>query len=550
MSSRAPGAFDLVVLASGNASRLWPLTLETPKVLLSISGKPGLFHILDRVAEQPVGRVIIVCSPENIGRIRQTLVHCFDHHRFTFEFVVQQENRGPADALQAAEPCLSQLPVLLWLGDTLADFPVIEPGRSFISVAEVDSPQRWCMVETGAHGEVLSLQDKPSRSSLSLAVIGQYYFSSAALLREALAHGRQQWAAAGKEFELSMVLDYAIGRGELFAQRTDSWTDYGTMETYSQCKVWVPERFFNHISVNAKGLLTKRSVNANIVEEMFWYSSIPEDCRILAPRKLAENLLDNSYDIEFIDYKTLSEYFIFHPIHAQTWKFIADGLIQLMNEHFWSRPVQIHDIQKRTRLVYHDKTVERLEEYVDTIGVQLDRPLTVNGIDYGCVDDLLATLKSEIPALYDNAADYCSVIHGDLVFSNILCSFPKPIFRVIDPRGTFGKIGPFGDYRYELAKLRQCYDGMYDAIMHGLFELQKTGPNDFSLKIFPDRSEVRTIFDAAISSRLNVDLKEIELIQILLFFSLVPMHHDPVKALAYFLRACTILGARVRGAST
>jgi dTDP-glucose pyrophosphorylase len=534
-------AFDLVILASGNASRLWPLTLETPKVMLSISGKPGIFHILEKVARHNVGKVVVVCSPENVNRIRQGLTHAFNGHRFEFFFPVQAANLGPADALQAAESCLGDSPVLLWLGDTLAEFPAIEADRNTIVASPVDDCARWCMIDADPNGRVIALLDKPEACALNLAVIGQYYFASGKRLRRAIAHGRELWRASGREFELSMVLDDYIREGELYVAAAESWIDYGTMETYGRCKQWIPERFFNEINVNAKGLLSKKSENANIVEEMLWYSSIPEDCRILAPRKLAENLLENSYDIEYIDYKTLSEYFIFHPIHPQTWAYAADSLIALMNEHFWGRPVHIPDIQKRTRMVYHDKTVERIDEYLPDLGIDLDAPLYVDGRDLGPVNELISELKALIPRLYENAQQYSSVIHGDLVFSNILCSFPKPIFRVIDPRGTFGKIGPFGDYRYELAKLRQCYDGMYDAIMHGLFDLRRLEQNRYELSIFPDRAEIARIFDETVARRLPVDMREIELIQILLLFSLIPMHHDRQKAMAYFLRACKIL---------
>lgn len=542
MNAHQGSAFDLVILAAGNASRLWPLTLDTSKVMLCISGKPGLFHILDKMPHADVNKVIIVCSPDGVGRIRQTLDHCFGGNRFKFELVVQRESKGPADALQAAESSFSALPVLLWLGDTLADFPPIDGVRNFITTSKVENPARWCMVEHDADNSVIALQDKPRHSSLTAAVIGQYYFTSGEELCNALAHGRSLWRAAGAEFELSMVLDYYIKKQQLFMHSTDSWTDYGTMQSYAQCKQWIPERFFNHISVSEHGLLTKTSVNANIVEEMLWFSSIAEDCRILAPRKVSENLLENSYAIEYIDYKTLSEYFIFHPIHSTTWEYIATSLLDMMIKYFWGRPVRIPDIEKRTKLVYYDKTLERVDKYVNKIDVQLDRPLIVNDREYGTVRELLAKLETLIPTLYAGAANYCSVIHGDLVFSNILCSFPKPIFRLIDPRGTFGKIGPFGDYRYELAKLRQCYEGMYDAIMHNLFDLEKVATNRFAFRIYPDRADVRAIFDKAIVDRLSMPLHEIELIQILLFFSLVPLHHEPTKAMAYFLRACTSLG--------
>ena len=40
----------LIILAAGYATRLYPLTLNTPKPLLPVAGKPMLEHVLDNIA--------------------------------------------------------------------------------------------------------------------------------------------------------------------------------------------------------------------------------------------------------------------------------------------------------------------------------------------------------------------------------------------------------------------------------------------------------------------------------------------------------------------
>ena len=45
----------LIVLAAGYATRLYPLTLNQPKPLLDVAGKPMLEHVLDNLA--PVGEI-------------------------------------------------------------------------------------------------------------------------------------------------------------------------------------------------------------------------------------------------------------------------------------------------------------------------------------------------------------------------------------------------------------------------------------------------------------------------------------------------------------
>src|SRR5438045_7836057 len=46
---RQGGNVKLIVLAAGYATRLYPLTLNQPKPLLAVAGKPMLEHVLDNL---------------------------------------------------------------------------------------------------------------------------------------------------------------------------------------------------------------------------------------------------------------------------------------------------------------------------------------------------------------------------------------------------------------------------------------------------------------------------------------------------------------------
>ena len=43
----------LVVLAAGYATRLYPLTLDRPKALLEVGGRPMIDQVLERLAGAP-----------------------------------------------------------------------------------------------------------------------------------------------------------------------------------------------------------------------------------------------------------------------------------------------------------------------------------------------------------------------------------------------------------------------------------------------------------------------------------------------------------------
>lgn len=51
-----------IILAAGYATRLYPLTLNTPKPLLDINGKPIIEYILDKIFEINVNEIFIVTN--------------------------------------------------------------------------------------------------------------------------------------------------------------------------------------------------------------------------------------------------------------------------------------------------------------------------------------------------------------------------------------------------------------------------------------------------------------------------------------------------------
>src|ERR687885_1245028 len=52
----------LVVLAAGYATRLYPLTLDRPKPLLDVAGRPMLEHVLDRLSAISFDAIYVVTN--------------------------------------------------------------------------------------------------------------------------------------------------------------------------------------------------------------------------------------------------------------------------------------------------------------------------------------------------------------------------------------------------------------------------------------------------------------------------------------------------------
>lgn len=119
--------------------------------------------------------------------------------------------------------------------------------------------------------------------------------------------------------------------------------------------------------------------------------------------------------------------------------------------------------------------------------------------------------------------------HGDLCFANIMVDENYSFIKVIDPRGKFGDFDVYGDFRYELAKLFHSVDGKYDFIIKDLFKINyKSEENEINYSII---NRVRTFdlyqtFLDVFKEAIGNNLKKIELIEALLFLTMIPLHNE------------------------
>jgi len=138
------------------------------------AGRPFLDHILSSLADAGVKRVVLVVAPD-AAIIRD---HLTNHppRRLTVEWAVQQEPRGTADAVLAAEPLVGDRPFLVLNADNLYPVAAIralvslgEPGlvafdrEALVREGNID-PDRiaaFALLEMDSHGYLLRLVEKP-----------------------------------------------------------------------------------------------------------------------------------------------------------------------------------------------------------------------------------------------------------------------------------------------------------------------------------------------------------------------------------------------------
>ena len=527
---------QLIILAAGHGSRLYPLTLTMPKLLLSVNQKPAIYNMLIPMIHDGLRDITIVVNEENKNIIKSFLDKSFENLKMKINYIIQRKFEGPGKALELTKNKIKKETILL-LGDTLCTLPN-DYSKSFIATCKIDKKiqSSYCMVEGDKNKEIINIYDKPKEKiNTNDAVIGLYFFKNYELLKEVL---NSKIDKIHNEYQLSSYFNLYMQKEKMYILNTPSWNDIGTLENYRKVtQNNFNSRCFNSLYLNDLSILYKTSSYEKITSEIDWYKEIVDtDFYEIVP-KFYETKFHNEYGVEFYDYLTLSEYFTFYPLLDFNKKYIFSEILK--------RLLNIYNRTKKTSLLFNQYTEEMLVkktryrinkwEEKDLVNSEY---VYINGIKYHGLNYCLNNLNERIEKICHNSVNHVSIIHGDPSFANILFSPRSMNYKLIDPRGNYIIDTIYGDYRYDLAKLRHCYHGRYDEITNNLFNIKK---DKNKIKLDFMRNNDYLLMDQ-IMEESGINLDEIELIEGLLFISMIPLHNDyPLRQLAFFATGIMIL---------
>ncbi|MCU0270594.1 MAG: hypothetical protein MUF83_18390 [Acidimicrobiales bacterium] len=537
----AAGSVPDSVLALSNVSS---------PAMIPVAGRPVVHWTLDYLASLGVQRVrLAVAKP---GLFVEEYVTCVFGERLDVEVVVPDADRGVGYTLAGLAEGVEDGPVLVVLGDThfeLADPAVLDGDVPVVLVDEVDESYRWCVVDLDEHGAVVDLHDKqPGLEPPLQALVGVYFFPDVAVLQRAC---RQALATSPGRVELAGILRAVQAEVGLRGERAGRWLDCGNPDRQSAAqRVLLSERAFNLVEVDPVfGTLTKRSRHVEkFIDEINYLRLVPPDLAVLFPR-----LLDYSVEwdepfarMEFYGYPTLAELFVFENVDPGIWHRVFEHLHELVVDGFLAHPhpVPPADVAE----MYLGKVRRRLAEVAGPPALRglIEAPgvVELNGREVPNLPLVWSRLEAEVDRLARTSMG--SVIHGDLCFSNVLYDLRSGICKLIDPRGSFGRVGITGDVRYDVAKLYHSVHGLYDVITADLFQVDVVGTKaEFTLHTRPLHDAVRDVFDQVFFERF--DRRDVLLVAGLVLVSLPPLHFDrPERQLALYLRGLELLDEALR----
>ncbi len=535
--------FELIIPSAKLVSKEMQSLGEVPAVLYPIESKIVLQRLYNQYNEY--ANSINVIAYEGIEKFNEYLNRDENLNRIN---IIKLDKLG--DLGQTIKSALQKIEytdnnrIVINFGDTLV-FEDIEnfPEDAFYYSEDIVSPT-WTFYEDDENG-ITKIIDKKLINNDDINIkklfVGVFSFSNAGYLKEcfdSIDNNSNQMDSF-----YSAMLEYSK-KYLLKGIKTNAWCDIGHQDKYYNAQLGVKAREFNHIKIDFdRGILKKTSTERDkFVGEILWYIKLPQELEYARPRIFSYSTeYENTFvTMEYYSYHTLHELLLYSDISKKQWITIFNK-IKFIIEDFSRYTVSGDNIKRSLELVYLDKTIQRLNKLKSNVFFRkyFEQPFYINKNKYKSLNEIIDILKIEIPKLLFNIKDF-TIIHGDLCFSNILADSNNSFVKLIDPRGKFGLFDIYGDSRYELAKLFHSIDGKYDYIIEEQFDLS-IDSNEINYKIkeqsrsFDLYEEFLNVFKEKIGYR----KKEIELIESLLFLSMIPLHNESLR------QQCVMLGTGI-----
>lgn len=400
-------------------------------------------------------------------------------------------------------------PVRILHGDTL--FESLPNEVDLVSTNVARTSHGWSTFESLDHGTTPRSTDSGHAPRHSEVLSGYFAFGDPRLLLESLEASGGDLITAIRRYHQRSPLRPVAGRG---------WLDLGDLVNYYRARGrYTTERAFNDLDVNGRIVRKSSKDTVKIRAEIEWFRRVPASIRISCPTMLDdfEQEGEVGYRLEYLHLPSLSELAVFGELDAVAWTSMLEAcraFVESCRQQPQPGAVGAED--------HRLKTLLRLQRWAQTSSASLEAPTRLNGRRLPTLLQIVDRLASRLPSRVD-----CTLVHGDLCFSNVFYDSRAEIIRVIDPRGLSfdGRPALGGDPSYDVAKIHHSAVGLYDFILAGEVEVAADAPTDlrFHLHERPRHAMLRRAFDEVFAAERGAPVTALSA---LLFLGMLPLHAD------------------------
>ena len=238
----------LIILAAGYATRLYPLTLNQPKPLLPVAGKPMLEHVLDNIATiDAIDHAYIVTNAKFASHFEKW-AESYKRPNLHFGFTIVNDQSTNEDNRLGA---IGDTHLVLTKHDINDDIIVIggdnlfsedlagfgdycqqmkAPVTGVYDVGDLEQIKKYNSIEIDENGRILFFEEKPQSPKSTLTGIALYYYPSSVLplINQYIAEGNNP-------DQPGRLVQWLYPRVPFYVWKVPGiWYDVGSIETLEE----------------------------------------------------------------------------------------------------------------------------------------------------------------------------------------------------------------------------------------------------------------------------------------------------------------------------
>jgi len=239
---------NVIILAAGYATRLYPLTLTRPKPLLLVAGRPMIEYVLDNLA--PIGGLERIFIVTNAKFAAQFQVWSETYRNIKSPLPLTVINDGTTDdanklgAIGDVHHVLQTQKIdtdlIVVAGDNLFSEGLADFGRycrekqapvlALYDVGNLEQIKKYNAITVDASDRITFFEEKPKAPTNTLTGIALYYYP-----RSCLPFIRQYVAEGNNPDQPGRLIQWLYTRTPVFTRRVPGlWYDIGSKETLEE----------------------------------------------------------------------------------------------------------------------------------------------------------------------------------------------------------------------------------------------------------------------------------------------------------------------------
>ncbi len=228
-----------IILAGGNGTRLYPLTLVTSKQLLPVYDKPMIYYPLSVLMLAGIKDILIISTPEDTPRFKNLLGNG-SKFGINLSYEIQENPEGLAQAFVIGEKFIGDEACAMILGDNIFygaglrnhlknSVERAQNGLATIYGYYVKDPERFGIIELDENNNPVSIEEKPKIPKSNYCVTGLYFYPAGVSKM-----AKKITKSARGEYEITSLNNLYLDAKKLHVTilgRGYSWLDTGTHES-------------------------------------------------------------------------------------------------------------------------------------------------------------------------------------------------------------------------------------------------------------------------------------------------------------------------------